>query len=215
MKTLYGDDERRLMMNLLWEIRFQKTLAGAGGTPLFHGLFLNPPTMLMSYTGRSYMDWVETCEDWQIVESLIEIAKKVDEIHSKNIIHNDLKIDNITVTKNPNLQFHVIDLGLGSYNGEVLGVKDNLDLPKWMAPEYARDEPTTPNNDIFSFGYLMDCLIKHYLKDEQLKQSIRPLAECAMEIDPQDRPTLTMLIEELQSIAETQSHQKNFCKNKC
>lgn len=177
-------------------------LQGAGGAPLFRGLSLKPLGMVMSYTGIPYAEYLEqSCDtQQQLIDSWILIAQNVQAIHEKEIIHNDIKIDNITVTETPELQFHVIDFGLSTRIGEVLNVCGDSRV-YWMAPEVLAGKPTLPSSDVFSLGELIYDAMNDLVSDE-LGNSLKPLYDQATNADPAARCSLPRLIKELQNIAD-------------
>lgn len=91
---------------------------------------------------------------------MIIIAQKLMEIHEKNIIHNDLKSDNIIVSHpgaNGLPDVSLIDFGICRYIGERLALTagaSHNSFP-WMAPEVLTGEPCTPAADTYSFGVLL------------------------------------------------------------
>lgn len=66
------------------------------------------------------------------------IGQKLQEIHDKDIVHNDLKLNNVTVTNKPKLEVHLIDYGLSTRAGEVFNIDRKL---YWMAPEMPAGQP--------------------------------------------------------------------------
>lgn len=145
------------MGNLVEEVRIHKMLAGAGGAPLLQGLCLTPPPrMFISWAGTSYTTYLRGCSERDVVSSLIIIAEKLTEIHEKNVVHNDLKADNITaVTTEGEVDFNVIDFGLSKMSGDILYINGDRRRYHWMAPEVLAGQPCLPASDVYSYGALM------------------------------------------------------------
>jgi len=82
----------------------------------------------------------------------VEICDALDAAHSKGIVHRDIKLENIMLTKEGNIK--VADFGLASITtgtrmtqaGQVLGT------PLYMPPEQIRGKPTDNRSDIYSLG---------------------------------------------------------------
>ena len=89
---------------------------------------------------------------WQVLNALSEA-------HAMNVIHRDLKPDNIMITsEGGNNQFvKVLDFGLAALtdrakitiSGQALGT------PWYMSPEQATASPVTAASDIYSFGCIL------------------------------------------------------------
>lgn len=86
----------------------------------------------------------------QIKSLLLEILKPVQYLHQHNIVHGDLKPENIAVffPDSSNVQVKLLDLGLSGEEGKGAGT------PLYMAPETYRGELTS-RSDIWSIGIIL------------------------------------------------------------
>ena len=86
---------------------------------------------------------------------LVGIARGMKYLHDRNIIHKDLKSDNILLDKN----FHplISDFGLSKFieNGHSHSESKNVGTLTYMAPEIIRGEKYGKEVDVYSFGILM------------------------------------------------------------
>ncbi|KAG7159785.1 serine/threonine-protein kinase STY8-like [Homarus americanus] len=130
-------------------------LDGAGGAPVIYCICSTPPALVMSYTGIAFEKLYFTWSEKQLVCYLIKLAEALEEIHAKGVIHNDLKVNNITVLDE---EVHVIDFGLSTMAGEVFPF-----IPakrcNWMAPELSNGQPTSPASDVFSFSTIIGTVV--------------------------------------------------------
>lgn len=90
----------------------------------------------------------------QRLQIAVQAARALEYIHTAQIIHRDIKPDNIHV--NPKGLVKLIDFGIAKMQdlqrtqpGFVLGT------PYYMAPEQVRGEKITPLVDVYAFGVLM------------------------------------------------------------
>jgi formylglycine-generating enzyme required for sulfatase activity len=90
---------------------------------------------------------------WRL-QVAVQAARAIEYIHSQQIVHRDIKPDNIHV--NPKGVVKLIDFGIAKMEdlsrtrpGYVLGT------PYYMAPEQVRGEKVTPLVDVYAFGVLL------------------------------------------------------------
>ncbi|OMH80836.1 Cytokinesis protein sepH [Zancudomyces culisetae] len=138
-------------------------------------------------------------------------------LHSRNVVHCDLKAANILTTKQGNTKladFGVsIKLGLYSEDGEDAGV---MGSPFWMAPEIIKLEGATEASDIWSLGCTIIELLtgsppyfdlvplaalyrivvdEHPPIPENISPELKDFLLKCFQKDPKARPTSMMLME--------------------
>lgn len=82
-------------------------------------------------------------------------------IHKKNIMHRDLKLENIILKyKNDIDDIVVVDFGLSDfYNPKGTYIHTRCGTIGYVAPEILKDEPYNCMVDIFSLGVIMFTLL--------------------------------------------------------
>ena len=90
-------------------------------------------------------------EEAQIVEWFVQIAMALQYLHEKNILHRDLKTQNIFLTRNKIIK--VGDLGIARV------LKGNNDMattiigtPYYMSPELFSNKPYNSKSDVWALG---------------------------------------------------------------
>lgn len=190
---------------LLWEARVTAELDGAGGAPRLLAVCTQPPAVLLEFAGRCYDDFVQChCTVGVFLDSLMSIADRLSDIHSRGFLHNDVKGSNVMVRgPNPRPTFHFIDFGLATRIGQpftfdFFGMKRYA--PKqsssFRSPETPAGLPLGPASDVFSFGVMMSDMLD-YAKCPLLSRLLAPLLARCARLSPEDRPSLTELAEEV------------------
>ena len=110
------------------------------------------------------MEWVDGCElgewlkmhvgDKQLVFGvMLDICDAVSYIHRKQVIHKDIKPENILITR-VGSHVKIIDFGL-SDAGSILTGKDPAGTVNYAAPEVLAGGVADERSDIFSFGRIL------------------------------------------------------------
>ncbi|KDO21915.1 serine/threonine protein kinase [Saprolegnia parasitica CBS 223.65] len=158
----------------------------------------NAPQLIFEYMdgGRltSYLEKLARDEPVPVVYAPIEIlwvvANALRDLHAKNVVHRDIKTDNILLSSKHYIK--VADLGAAKKesNDMTTGVGTN----KWRAPEvltYGSGYGTPA--DIYSFGILLQSLSPNPT-DASTEWAQALAADCTA-IDPTHRPTAAKLVE--------------------
>lgn len=86
-----------------------------------------------------------------------ELAETLHYIHSKGLLHNDLKTNNVIMHCGEKGDFFpiIIDFGKSKYQRNVQGYKRTTDSD-YIAPEVKSGAPESTASDVFSFGKMLE-----------------------------------------------------------
>ncbi len=115
--------------------------------------------IVMEYVeGESIRDLVRRGEmTWQrAMELAPQILSALGFAHEHDVVHRDVKSDNIMLT--PRGQLKVLDFGLArgrDRSAHITRVGSSAGTPAYMSPEQVQDGPVDQRSDLFSFGVVL------------------------------------------------------------
>ena len=97
----------------------------------------------------------ETPSVKKVLDIGIQVCEGLTAAHKKEIVHRDIKSDNIMVTKEG--QVKITDFGLAKLKGatKLTKTRSTLGTAAYMSPEQASGEEVDSRSDIFSFGVVL------------------------------------------------------------
>ena len=99
----------------------------------------------------------------RILDIAIQVCEGLTAAHKKEIIHRDIKSDNIMVNREG--QVKIMDFGLAKLKGatKITQTGSTLGTASYMSPEQASGEEVDQRSDIFSFGVVLYELLTGHL----------------------------------------------------
>ncbi|XP_076028936.1 uncharacterized protein LOC143017854 [Oratosquilla oratoria] len=193
--------KRRFLPAMVREAEALAALSGVPRVPTLFGVGRNPVTLITSFGGRSLYKLIQRGQlsKYQAVDLVFQVTESVRLIHYRGWTHNDLKQDNIVVTKNCDLwNATIIDFGSAVRIGKAVYSKDrtgHITFPH-IAPELFKGRGTSSGSDVYSIGYLLASLIAH----EDRNEDISLLIKRAMTYNPEDRISVEDLVQKLRDV---------------
>ncbi len=114
--------------------------------------------IVMEYCeGRTLKQMIEkeTLSIKKVLDIGIQVCEGLTAAHKKEIVHRDIKSDNIMLT--PRGQVKIMDFGLAKLKGatKLTKTRSTLGTLAYMSPEQAQGEEVDQRSDIFSFGVVL------------------------------------------------------------
>lgn len=172
----------------------------------------NDYEILMEYVKGYELQDVPNMSVYDFCTIMRHLLKSLVALHEKNIVHRDIKPDNIRFDRE---RMVILDYGLscviGDDNKELLKCNRRGGAIAYMAPEIKEKRKLTPEEwkkaDVFSFGKTMKVLFDLKLRYLVIPQELTNIISDAMTKDVDHRPTAKQLLLRMKNI-ECKKHHK-------
>ncbi|MBM73825.1 MAG: hypothetical protein CMK59_00375 [Proteobacteria bacterium] len=207
---------------LQWALYQEAMIMGALEHPTIipvHKLHLTgdhvPEVVMKRVQGQSMMDLLENsegtdAEQRKLLNALCRVCNGLEYAHSKNIIHRDVKLDNIMIGAFG--EVYLLDWGIAVQKAEAISLPVGLvGTPAYMAPEMLSGDPKDVDvrTDVYLLGstlhHILTGLPRHsgdnledvlesvkrsepYVYDDDISDMLGELINAACHLDPDLRP---------------------------
>jgi hypothetical protein len=142
----------------------------------------------------------------------IEVARGLVYLHSRRIVHMDIKSANILLSREGHAK--IADVGMAKVIAkEFSAVSGNYGTLAWSAPEMLLGTRCTDKADIYGFGVVLWEIcsqqqpMRGQLRDikvpEECPAELRSLILQCLDVKPKKRPSALQLVEKLKAISDT------------
>jgi serine/threonine protein phosphatase PrpC len=119
------------------------------------------PYMVMEYLEGQTLGQLMAAVNPMPVNDALEITARICEglqyLHENNVVHRDLKPDNIMLCKDGTIR--IMDFGIAKYDGQRRltfgGFTPTMGTPDYMAPEQVRGKRGDKRTDLYSLGIIL------------------------------------------------------------
>ncbi|KAM7257073.1 hypothetical protein ACFE04_012814 [Oxalis oulophora] len=145
----------------------------------------------------------------EVVQFALDIARGLTYLHSKKIVHRDIKPDNILLDNNGRIK--IADFGVACIESEI---HDIHGTEGYMAPEVIQEKLCDRKSDVYSFGiclweiYCCKCprtyMATHKLKKPKIPIScpriLAKIIKTCLDDDPKKRPEMEEVVSMLEAV---------------
>ena len=130
-----------------------------------------------------------------LVRGLHHLADTLTQMHHRQLVHNDLKFDNVLVSRSldtGDMITTLIDMGAVQHIGArpYQGRRLSAQTYPYLAPEVLRGGPVSPYSDAFSLGWMLSCVLGRVSRPCSAWQGMAVARQC-MHPDPRQRLSVT------------------------
>ena len=141
------------------------------------GDYKQQPFIVMEYVkGKTLKDYLRengALEPLTAVHIMTQLAEGVLYAHQNNIIHRDLKTQNIMITDEQVVKITDFGIALSSNEADITQTNTIMGSVHYLAPELARGNLATERSDIYALGKTMEYLLSPSIFDNNKDLNIR------------------------------------------
>ncbi|KAF1328582.1 Serine/threonine protein kinase, partial [Globisporangium splendens] len=226
------DESAREMF--LHELRVWYPLSHPHVIKLFGACHIGKRYFTCEYAGNGALGDLLSRQRGQQWQKLYQVALGLQYLHDQNIIHNDLKCDNILIGADNDAK--IIDFGLSCIpnSAEIKIDTKHMGAVQWKSPEYLRGDRLTVASDVYAFGMpileavsgeppwgqsAIDAVVRFRVRRGILPQSLetmsdteRALIKMVCASDPSKRVSISYVVEKIYERARQETATKAAAK---
>jgi len=142
-------------------------------------------------------------EEEEAREIFVQLADAVNFCHMNNIIHRDLKLENILFESTESKNIKVVDFGIAGFYSNQKGSESSAGSLRYMAPEVlnGRNKAANPAIDVWSMGVILHTLLHGSLPfdGKNRKEIIEKIVYGKYQIAPEVKKKLSLECQDLLS----------------
>lgn len=123
----------------------------------------------LGYQIRKKKTLSDKFEETEIMNWFVQLCLAMDNIHTRKILHRDIKSQNIFLTKSNTVKLG--DFGISKVLENTVAMAQTVQgTPYYMSPEVCQNKPYTYQSDIWALGCILYelCALKHAFHSENL-----------------------------------------------
>ncbi|KAG7160003.1 Serine/threonine-protein kinase PknA-like [Homarus americanus] len=121
---------------------------------------------------------------------MLEMAKSLQQIHNKGVVHCDLKPQDVLVVPAETMQVNIVDYGHARFLGQDLQ----------LGPEPSSVRLASPTTDIYDLGKIMSSIFHEI--GEEWPTKLLEVKQTIFSSDPKVRPNLEKIIKDVENCLE-------------
>lgn len=165
-------------------------LGGAGGAPIPLGFCPDTPALLMTCCGSRNLQDHKDLSDRVLLQVGLRLVQALQEVHLKDVVHCDLKPDNVTLQLGADGQLeslHILDYGFARLAGGCHPRRKTQDPKPWYCHCFYNGTPMSKACDVQGLGYILEILEEAMTLESQ---AFDELIARAFNPEHEERPTL-------------------------
>lgn len=104
---------------------------------------------------KDYLNQTGPLDPWQALKIADQIAEALSEAHTRQIVHRDIKPQNILLTEEGIAKVTDFGIARAADAGTLVNTGSMLGTAQYLSPEQARGKPVGPSTDLYGLGVVL------------------------------------------------------------
>ena len=142
----------------------------------------------------------------------MQIAQALEHAHENNIVHRDVKPQNVLITRSGLAKLTDFGIALGATSATIIKSDEVMGSVHYVSPEQAKGEKTGPRSDIYSLGVVLYEMTTNALPfdgDNPVGVALKHVREDAL-LPSQINPAIPLRLEKIITTAMAKNPSKRF-----